>query len=261
MRKWYLEHDSIDPWPEISGIPWISWIAPTDTGYATFLEAGIAPQFIYRFNFSTTFFSFHLSDAEERLDGGPDTEGGLADDIARGAVVVPGTGRRDRATLLKAAQALPDLKFFILDPEASSEWDELEKTKLTNLPNVNWGLDYLPLEKYIALIKHAKLVLVAIRSGQGDGGHSTMSLAHRVGTPVIFSNVPGISDYVKHGHDAYLIPAADPDAMAVAIMQLWEDPEMRGELSKNGRATEAARMDASKQGFLLALSNAVAGLP
>ncbi|MBW1810286.1 MAG: glycosyltransferase family 4 protein, partial [Deltaproteobacteria bacterium] len=169
-------------------------------------------------------------------------------------------GRRDRETLLRAAQALPDLKFVIVDPEASSEWEKLEQAKLTNLPNVNWFRDSLPLEKYIALIRRAKLVIVAIRIGPGDGGHSTVSLAHRVGTPVIYSDVPGISDYVSHGHDAYQIPASDPEALAGAISSLWEDSAMRGKLSKNGRATEAARVDVCKQSFLQALSNAYAGL-
>ena len=52
------------------------------------------------------------------------------------------------------------------------------------------------------------------------------------GTPVIGSNVGGVKFTVKDGETGYLVPPNDPDAIALTIAYLYQNPESRDRLSR-----------------------------
>lgn len=52
------------------------------------------------------------------------------------------------------------------------------------------------------------------------------------GTPVIGSNVGGVKFTVKDGETGYLVPPNQPDALALAIAYLYQNPESRDRLSR-----------------------------
>jgi glycosyltransferase involved in cell wall biosynthesis len=260
MRRWYQKHEQIDPWPRIRRLPWISWIAPSQECLATMETAGVSSDRLYRINFSTALFSTLIPDADLRLDGGLDADGPAAGQLPSAQVLAPGSaGHRDLETCLLAARQVRDTGFWVVRAGVDRVENQLEKAGLIRLPNVHW-IDPVPLEAYIALIKRAELIVLAILPGEGDSGHSTVSLAHRVGTPVVCSRVDGIIDYVKDGFDALLVPPGEPSALAAAIRRLRNDPSLREHLAVNGRASESTRINDCRDGFFRALSDAVSGL-
>ena len=60
------------------------------------------------------------------------------------------------------------------------------------------------------------------------------------GTPVIASNIAGYRDVVRDGVDGVLVPPADPQALAEALRDLYEEPARRAEMARNA-ATDVQR--------------------
>jgi glycosyltransferase involved in cell wall biosynthesis len=53
------------------------------------------------------------------------------------------------------------------------------------------------------------------------------------GVPTIASNVGGVGDVVRDGETGLLVPSAEPDALAAAILRLAGNPELGLALSRN----------------------------
>ena len=59
--------------------------------------------------------------------------------------------------------------------------------------------------------------------------------AMAAGKPVIASNVGGIPDLVKHGGTGILVPPADEDKLAQAILRLVNNPKEAGRMGELAR--------------------------
>src|SRR5664279_5028620 len=55
--------------------------------------------------------------------------------------------------------------------------------------------------------------------------------AFAAGAPVIASDIAGYRDVVRDGVDGVLVPPADPQALAEALRDLWEEPERRASMA------------------------------
>lgn len=55
------------------------------------------------------------------------------------------------------------------------------------------------------------------------------------GVPVIASRVGGLPEVIRHGIDGYLEPLGDVDAMAVRVLELLRNPELRKTFGENAR--------------------------
>jgi glycosyltransferase involved in cell wall biosynthesis len=62
------------------------------------------------------------------------------------------------------------------------------------------------------------------------------------GLCVVSTDVGGIPYLLEHEHDALLVPADDPEAMAAAVRRLLDQPGLAARLSQNAR-TKAAQFD------------------
>ena len=60
--------------------------------------------------------------------------------------------------------------------------------------------------------------------------------AMAAGKPVIGSNIGGIPDLVEHGKTGFLVPPGDEVALADAIAQLIENPELAKKMCETGRS-------------------------
>lgn len=57
-----------------------------------------------------------------------------------------------------------------------------------------------------------------------------------VGCPIVASDVGGLRDVVEHGANGLLVPPGDPDALAAALDDLLDDPELRKLMGAASRA-------------------------
>jgi glycosyltransferase involved in cell wall biosynthesis len=55
------------------------------------------------------------------------------------------------------------------------------------------------------------------------------------GRPIVTTDVPGCREIVQHGKNGLLVPPKDPNALAQAICQLIQDPELRERMGDQGR--------------------------
>jgi glycosyltransferase involved in cell wall biosynthesis len=55
------------------------------------------------------------------------------------------------------------------------------------------------------------------------------------GCPIVASDVGGLHEIVEHGSNGLLVPPGDPDALAAALDDLLDDPELRKVMAKAGR--------------------------
>jgi len=56
-----------------------------------------------------------------------------------------------------------------------------------------------------------------------------------LGVPVVATNIGGPIEQVKHGITGLLVPPLDPDALAIAILELLNDADMRQSMGNAGR--------------------------
>jgi len=72
--------------------------------------------------------------------------------------------------------------------------------------------------------------------GDADGIPVVLMEAMASGVPVIAGDLPSIRELVCDGRTGLLIPGADPDACAAAIVRLLDDPAERDRLAEAGAA-------------------------
>jgi glycosyltransferase involved in cell wall biosynthesis len=81
------------------------------------------------------------------------------------------------------------------------------------------------------------LVLPAVVDARGDteGLGVVLLEAMSCGTPVVASDIGGITDIVTHDQTGLLVPPGDPAALAAAIQRLATDPALWRRLAQAGR--------------------------
>jgi phosphatidyl-myo-inositol alpha-mannosyltransferase len=83
--------------------------------------------------------------------------------------------------------------------------------------------------------KHRELEQADVLCAPSLGGESfgmVLTEAFAAGTPVVASNIAGYRDVVRDGVDGVLVPAAEPQALAEALRDLWEEPERRAQMAR-----------------------------
>jgi phosphatidylinositol alpha-mannosyltransferase len=57
------------------------------------------------------------------------------------------------------------------------------------------------------------------------------------GKPVVATDIPGYASVVRAGHDGLLVEPKDPQALALALVRVLADRELRARLGQNGRVS------------------------
>ena len=70
----------------------------------------------------------------------------------------------------------------------------------------------------------------------GESFGMVLTEAFAAGTPVVASNIAGYRDVVRDGVDGVLVPPADPQALAEALRDLYEEPARRAEMARDAAA-------------------------
>jgi phosphatidylinositol alpha-mannosyltransferase len=87
--------------------------------------------------------------------------------------------------------------------------------------------------------KQAELEDADVLCAPSIGGESfgmVLTEAFAAGTPVLASNIAGYRDVVRDGVDGVLLPRGDAQALAIALRDLWDEPERRAEMARAAAA-------------------------
>ncbi len=259
MRRWHAHQGEPDPWPALRDARWVRWIAASSSQREILLDRGVPSSHVHFILGCTAHFGMFEDNIECQLAAGPEGDGELAHGLPEGEVLLAGGGRRDHVTGLRAVSLLPELPFCLIDELLESKRHQLGRAGVLPLPNLQ-VMSPLPLARFIALVRRARVLVVTLKAGIGDGGHTTVATAHRVGVPVVVTDVPGISDYVTGDEDAVLVPPGDHRALAEAVEALWMDRVRARRLVDAGMEREARRCEQASREVLAAIRGATQGL-
>lgn len=59
--------------------------------------------------------------------------------------------------------------------------------------------------------------------------------AEAAGIPVVISDIPGLMEATRPGYTSIVVKRQDPEALADAILRLYDDPGLRRKMGRNGR--------------------------
>jgi glycosyltransferase involved in cell wall biosynthesis len=138
-----------------------------------------------------------------------------------------GGNARDYPTLMAAMTKLPDIPLVAV----------LRPYNLKGLhvpPNVRTHSG-IPYARAMNILQHARFMVLPLRGSEVPCGHVTLVAAMHLGKAMIITNSNGVADYIQHDVTGLTAPAFDPDALAAAIRELWDDPSRCARLGQNGR--------------------------
>ena len=161
-----------------------------------------------------------------------------------GYVFSAGRMERDFVTLLNALKET-NIPLVIVADSAQRIVLEQHATPYTQL------YFNIPKEKYLELLRGARLVVVSLRDGPSSRGQVVYLEAIRYGKPAICSRVRGIVDYVQPGRTGWLVPPEDPEQLKIAIESCFSDSEALQEIGRNAYQEQQTRFSpaAFHQGY------------
>lgn len=151
-----------------------------------------------------------------------------------------GLSYRDYPTFIRAMRLLPDVIGHI---RAGSSWIQGRSgyEQETLPPNIRTKPFVSPVVLR-DLLRQCNFVVLPMRPvTQWTAGCTSLQLALAMGKAVIATRLPGLEDYVAHGESGLLVPANDPNALAMAIERLWRNPDEARRFGQRGRELMVTR--------------------
>lgn len=84
---------------------------------------------------------------------------------------------------------------------------------------------------------------IVVLPSHEEGFPNALIEAMAVGRPVVATSVGGSVEAVEHGVTGLLVPARDPSAMSMAILDLAMNPKKRADLGRNARESLRGKYD------------------
>ncbi len=99
---------------------------------------------------------------------------------------------------------------------------------------------------------YPRVHIVCLPTYYMEGIPKSLIEAAASGRPIITTDVPGCRQITKHGENGLLVPPRDPEALAKAIKQLGDDPDLRAKMGKRSReiAVQNYSIDKVVNGYL-----------
>jgi glycosyltransferase involved in cell wall biosynthesis len=154
----------------------------------------------------------------------------------------------DAMRILEADSAAVDLALIGNGPMV-----EALKRKAAGLARARF-LGWLPNQEVRRMMRGALAVCVpsvAAQSGDSEGLPNVVLEAMGSAVPVIGSEIAGIVEAVEHGRTGFLVPPADPRAIAAAVRRLLADSALRSSMGLAARRAAVERFSAVAQSRLL----------
>ncbi|HOW42069.1 MAG TPA: GT4 family glycosyltransferase PelF [Candidatus Omnitrophota bacterium] len=138
--------------------------------------------------------------------------------------------------MARAARIMPKLKIWIVgDAPASKEAYKEQMRVLTRRLGLWHCTEFLGAQKDIPEIMQHLDVLVLATTTQEAFGRVIVE-AQAAGVPVVATSVGGVVDIIDDGKTGLLVPPADPQAMADAVVRIGKDPALANALAEQAYA-------------------------
>jgi phosphatidylinositol alpha-mannosyltransferase len=130
-------------------------------------------------------------------------------------------------------QEIPDSRLIIVGPGTRLRHKYEKRVARSNLKDVI----FVGFVSYDELPRYYKTadILCAPATGQESFGIILLE-AMAVGKPIVASNIEGYASVVTHGAEGLLVPPADKERLAQALLSLLTDQSLRHEMGAKGRA-------------------------
>lgn len=138
-----------------------------------------------------------------------------------------------RATALLKQRGLPIKALIVGAPFPGNESHEEQVRRITIELGVEENVVFTG-ELPDALGAYAAMDVLALTSAQPEPFGNVVMEAMVMGVPVIATNIGGSLDQVLDGITGFLIPPANPEALAEAIEKLIKNPELRQRMGAAG---------------------------
>ena len=92
--------------------------------------------------------------------------------------------------------------------------------------------EYIPFSDVSCYFRAADVLVMPYRHISQSG---VLFLALSLGVPVVATRVGGLSEVLRDGHSALLVPPESPAALGEALIRVLGDPELRERLARGGR--------------------------
>jgi phosphatidylinositol alpha-mannosyltransferase len=139
--------------------------------------------------------------------------------------------RKGLAVLLEAMSGLPgDVRLWVGSdgPETAAL-----RSRWAGDPRVEW-LGRLSDDEKIRRLRGADVFCAPSLRGESFGVVLIEAMAAE--TPIVATELPGYANVARAGQDAELVRPGDPKALAAALVQVLEDPELGEKLVASGRS-------------------------
>jgi glycosyltransferase involved in cell wall biosynthesis len=153
-------------------------------------------------------------------------------------------GRRADLVVAGAGSAEPELRRRIAAHRLESH-----VTLVGHLPQPSLAREYAEADVFVFPTYHPV-----------EGFPTVIAEAMGAGLPIVTTRMRGITDHLRDGVNALLVPARDPEAVATAVERLLVDGELRGRMrDANREAVRAFAPEPVARAYLEALHRVVDG--
>ncbi|MBI2886670.1 MAG: glycosyltransferase family 4 protein [Chloroflexi bacterium] len=132
---------------------------------------------------------------------------------------------------------LPNSRLLIVGPDGGLQEGYERSIRKAGLPDVVF-VGYVPFEELPRYYRTAQ-VFCSPATGQESQGIVLLE-AMACGTPVVASNIEGFASVLTHNEEGLLVPPKDEDKLALALVHLLADGELRRQMGQRGQLTAQA---------------------
>jgi glycosyltransferase involved in cell wall biosynthesis len=128
-------------------------------------------------------------------------------------------------------------------PQRAEIERQIEAAALPDVVILHGAKTRAEVARIVARSDAAVLASAPTRSGKREGIPVALMEAMSAALPVVATTTGGIPELVEHDGSGFLVPPADPDALANALERLASDPALRERLGRAGRETILREFD------------------
>ncbi|MGJ7522949.1 glycosyltransferase family 4 protein [Variovorax sp. LT1P1] len=99
--------------------------------------------------------------------------------------------------------------------------------------SIRWDLRFIDDDEVLEMFETSDITAMPYREIDASG---VLMVALAIGRPIVASRIGLFAELVEDGKHGFLVPMEDPDALAVALTRLVEDPGLRSRMGSDVRA-------------------------